>query len=186
MSNNPIGFMSYARADDEHDKGYLTEFRERLSGEVYAQAGERFDIFQDRNDIAWGQNWRERIRDCIYSVHFLICIMTPRFFRSDACRAEFERFVKLERAIGRDDLILPVYYIDSPVLNDVEKRNGDPVAQLIGMRNYVDWRDLRFEPLDSPTAKKRMARLASDIRLALENRPLSEDARRALDPDTVP
>lgn len=53
MSSNAIGFMSYVRADDEHDAGYLTDFRERLSGEVRAQTGMRFDIFQDRHDIAW-------------------------------------------------------------------------------------------------------------------------------------
>jgi hypothetical protein len=122
-----------------------------------------------------GQNWSERIRDCIESVNFLICIITPRFFRSEACRAEFDRFVKLEQAIGRSDLILPVYYIDSPLLNDEEKRNADPIAQLIGMRNYADWRALRFESLNSPAAKRMLARLATDIRLALESRrPLGE------------
>ncbi|MET0982964.1 MAG: toll/interleukin-1 receptor domain-containing protein [Telluria sp.] len=163
MNKYPIGFMSYARADDEHDKGYLTEWRERLSGEVCAQTGERFDIFQDRNDIAWGHNWRERIRDCIDVVNFLICIITPRFFRSDPCREEFERFVKLEQAMGRSDLILPVYYIDSTLLNDEMQRNADSVARLIGMRNYVDWRPLRFESLDTPAAKKMLARLAADI-----------------------
>ena len=185
MSNNSIGFMSYVRADDEHDAGYLSEFRERLSGEVRAQTGVRFDIFQDRNDIAWGQNWRERIRDCIESVNFLICIITPSFFRSEACREEFERFVRLERAVGRSDLILPVYYIDSPLLNDEAQRKADAVASLVAMRNYVDWRDLRFEPLHSPAAKKMLARLAADIRQALESRPAPGKPGPSLVLDTV-
>ena len=178
MSNNSIGFMSYVRADDEHDAGYLTEFRERLSGEVRAQTGRRFDIFQDRNDIAWGQSWRERIRDCIESVNFLICIITPSFFCSQACREEFERFVRLEQAVGRNDLILPVYYIDSPLLNDEAQHGTDSVASLLAMRNYVDWRELRFEQLSSAPAKKMLARLASDIRRALESRPASGDSGR--------
>jgi cobaltochelatase CobT len=181
MRTSAIGFLSYVRADDEHDGGYLTEFRERLSGEVFAQTGERFDIFQDRNDIAWGQNWSERIRDCIESVNFLICIITPRFFRSEACCAEFDRFVRLEQAIGRTDLILPVYYIDSPVLNDEAKRNADPVARQIGMRNYVDWRVLRFEPLNSSAGKRMLARLAGDIRLSLESSRVSSERGRNLD-----
>jgi hypothetical protein len=44
------------------------------------------------------------------------------------------------------------------------------LAQLIGTRNYVDWRELRFESIDSPQAKKMLAKLATDIRRALETR----------------
>ena len=34
MSGQPAAFMSYARFDDLHDDGHLTQFRERLSAEV--------------------------------------------------------------------------------------------------------------------------------------------------------
>jgi len=37
-----------ARCED-HAGGGLTKFRERLEGEVNAQTGERFHIFQDRD-----------------------------------------------------------------------------------------------------------------------------------------
>jgi F-box protein 11 len=170
MSKYPVGFWSYVRADDAHDAGYLSTFRIRLSGEVYAQTGEMFDIFQDREDIAWGANWEERINDCIDAGMFLICIITPRFFKSDACRNELERFVAREKELGRNDLILPIYYITCPMLEGEARRETDPLAQLIRTRNYVDWRDLRFEPLDSPKAKKKLADIATDIREALETR----------------
>ena len=52
----PIAFMSYVRFQDAHDDGRLTKFRERLSTEVRVHTGEEFPIFQDRNDIEWGQN----------------------------------------------------------------------------------------------------------------------------------
>ena len=58
MSRQPAAFMSYVRFNDQHDDGQLTQFRERLSAEVRVQTGEEFLIFQDRNDIAWGQNWQ--------------------------------------------------------------------------------------------------------------------------------
>lgn len=170
MSKYPLGFLSYVRADDDHDCGRLTEFRERLKGEVNAQTGELFHIFQDRSDIAWGQKWKERINDTIDAGTFLICIITPRFFKSDACRDELERFVAREKELGRSDLILPVYYIDCPVLEDEARREADPLAQLISTRNYIDWRTLRFESLDSPEVKKMLAKLATGIRLALETR----------------
>lgn len=187
MSKYPAGFLSYVRADDEHDRGNLTEFRKRLSGEVYAQAGVRFDIFQDKSHIAWGDNWRERINDCLDSGTFLICIITPRFFTSDACREEVERFAERERALGRSDLILPVYYIECPLLEDAASREADPIARLIGSRNYVDWRDLRFDPIDSPAVRKRLAMLAAQIVRALETRfPAAvAEVQRKLDIETI-
>ncbi len=80
----PAAFMSYVRTDDRHEEGRITQFRERLSGEVQMQTGEDFPIFQDRNDISWGQAWEERIEQSIDEVTFLIPIITPSFFRSPA------------------------------------------------------------------------------------------------------
>src|SRR5437763_15395634 len=103
MSKYPVGFFSYVRADDQNDSGYLTQFRKKLSSEVHAQTGEIFDIFQDREDIGWGAHWESRISDCIDAGMFLICIITPCFFKSDACRSELERFLLREKELGRND-----------------------------------------------------------------------------------
>ena len=58
MTKQPIAFLSYVRADNEHEGGRLSQFRELLGREVRMQTGEEFTIFQDRNDIRWGQNWK--------------------------------------------------------------------------------------------------------------------------------
>jgi cobaltochelatase CobT len=78
----PAAFMSYGRFDDKHENGRLTEFQERLSAEVEMQTGDEFPIFQDREDIKWGQNWKERLEETIDDVTFLIPILTPKFFKS--------------------------------------------------------------------------------------------------------
>ncbi len=49
--------------------------------------GEEFAIFQDRNDIAWGQNWQQRIDEALDAVTLLLVIITPSLFRSPPCRA---------------------------------------------------------------------------------------------------
>src|SRR4029077_1089262 len=116
MSQNPAAFMSYVRFDDEHEDGRLTEFRQRLSGEVRLQTGSDFRIFQDRKDIAWGQQWQERIDESLDAVTFLVPILTPSFFKSEACRGELERFLDREKQLKRNDLILPVYYVNCAVL----------------------------------------------------------------------
>ena len=84
----PMAFMSYARFDDEHNNWRLSEFHDRLSAEVQSQTGEEFNIFQDRQDIKWGQAWKERIEESIDEVTFFIPIVTPSFFNSSPCREE--------------------------------------------------------------------------------------------------
>ena len=164
MSGQSAAFMSYARFDDQHDDGQLTQFRERLSAEVRVQTGEQFPIFQDRNDISWGQNWQKRIDQTLDAVTLLLVIITPGFFRSLACRAEVERFLARERELGRDDLILPVYYVSTPELEDPARRGADELARVLASRQYADWRELRFEPLNSPVVRRAIAHLATRMR----------------------
>ena len=168
----PAAFMSYVHSDDEY--GRLTEFRERLSYEVRVQIGEEFLIFQDRKDILWGQNWKKRIEESLDEVTFLIPIITPSFFNSPACSDELQRFLEREKELGRNDLVLPIYYVDCPLLNDEEKRAGDELAQVIAARQYADWRELRHEPFTSPQVGKTLAQLAVQIRDALERVQASE------------
>ncbi|MFL6213154.1 MAG: right-handed parallel beta-helix repeat-containing protein [Blastocatellia bacterium] len=168
MSRNSIAFMSYVRLDDQHEGGRLTQFRERLSGEVRMQTGESFEIFQDRNDITWGQQWKQRIEDSLDEVTFLIPIITPGFFKSPPCREEFERFLNRQKALGRTDLILPVYYVECATLSDEAKREHDSLAKVIAARQYADWRELRFEPFTSPQVGKMLAKMAQQIVEALE------------------
>ena len=166
--NTPAAFMSYVRFDDEHNNGRLTEFRKNLSAEVKAQTGNEFPIFQDRDAIEWGQNWKQRIERSINEVTFLIPVITPSFFRSSACRKELELFLEREKSLGRNDLILPLCYIDTPLLSNQSKQVTDPLAEIVASRQYADWRDLRFEPFSSPIVGRTLAQLAIQIRNALE------------------
>jgi hypothetical protein len=54
-----------------------------LEGEVRVQTGRRdVRIFQDRDDISWGQEWKERIDSSLDSVTFLVPVPTPSYFTS--------------------------------------------------------------------------------------------------------
>lgn len=61
----PAAFISYVRFEDEHNNGRLSELCRLLSAEVRVQTGDQFDIFQDRKDIGWGENWKRRIDESI-------------------------------------------------------------------------------------------------------------------------
>jgi hypothetical protein len=127
------------------------------------QTGEDFLIFQDREDILWGQRWQATIDGTLDSTTFLIPVITPAFFRSPACRQEVEKFLRREANLGRDDLILPIYYVDTVALTDA----SDSLAVQLAGRQYVDWRPLRFVSLDDPAARQELARLAGHIVAAL-------------------
>lgn len=164
VPGGPAAFMSYVRFNDQHDDGRLSQFRERLAAEVRAQTGQEFAIFQDRNDIAWGQNWQQRIDEALDAVTLLLVIITPGLFHSPPCRAEVDRFLDRERALGRGDLILPVYYISARQLDDPALREADEMAAVLAARQFADWRELRFEPFTSPQVGKAIAQLASRMR----------------------
>ena len=161
----PAAFLSYAHDDDKYE--HITKFRERLGDEVQTVVGDEFVIFQDRKDIHWGQNWRQRLEESIGEVTFLIPIITPRFFNSPHCREELQRFLEREKSLGRTDLILPIYFIDTPLLNDDELRAADGLAQAVASRQYADWRNLRHEPLTNPLVGRTLEKLAVQIRDAL-------------------
>lgn len=163
-SPEPAAFLSYVRADDQYEGGLISQLRERLSAEVRMQIGQDFPIFQDRSDIVWGQNWRTRIEETLDTVTLLIPVMTPGFFRSAPCRQEVTRFLERERRLGRGDLILPVYYVSAPQLDDSAQREADPLATALFARQYADWRELRFEPFTAPVVRKALAQLAIRLR----------------------
>jgi F-box protein 11 len=162
----PVAFMSYVHTDDKYK--HLTTLRERLSDEVQVQAGREFPIFQDSEGIKLGQNWKQRLETALDEVTFLIPIITPGFFNSKYCRDELQRFLEHERRLNRNDLILPIYYVDCPLLNDEKQRAQDELAQAIASRQYADWRELRFEPFTNPQVGKTLAQLAVQIRDALQ------------------
>ena len=162
--------MSYAHFDDEYQHGKLTALQMRLSNAVRALTGRRFDIFQDRKSIAWGQAWQERIEGSLDEVTFFIPILSPNYFKSPACRDELEHFARREQSLGRRDRILPIYWIRCDEMERPAVRAGDPLAELIVARQYDDWRELRHKPIDSEEAEKRIELLAEQIHKAMRPR----------------
>src|SRR5262245_59431711 len=91
-----VAFFSYVRRNDEHDKGRLTDFRKLLEAELWAQTGKDLQIFQDIEDIEWGDIWKEKIEKVLDVSNFLVAIVTPGYLESRSCRFEFEYFLKRE------------------------------------------------------------------------------------------
>lgn len=157
----PVGFWSYTRRDDELDRGRIRRLVDLISGEFEIMTGRELHIFVDKNDIAWGEEWRSRVDTALMSTAFMIAVVTPRFFASQECRREVITFSSHAKSAGLDELLLPIVYSKVPGL--LEEETDDEVVSLIKRRNYFDWSDLRLEDEDSPRYRQAVNELASRL-----------------------
>lgn len=180
----PDAFLSYTRFDDQNDGGAISEFRRRLANAVRAVTGETFEIFQDVDGIGLGEHWPGKLDEMLEETRFFMPILTPSFFRSQACRDELEKFLRAEHDRGRNDLVLPIYYISCRVLEDPSLRASDPLVSAIHERQREDWRERRWKPVEDPEVRRSLEALAYKIddarrRAGEEARERAEAERRA-------
>ena len=192
MTGPPEAFLSYTRLDDEYFGGAITSLRRLLELGVQVVTGDRtFNIFQDVDGIEFGQKWKKRLTEAISISRFLIPIVTPLFFKSDPCRDELKQFIEHEKSLGRDDLILPIYFVTAPVLERPELLKDDTLASEIGSRQRYDWRVQADLPLSDPQIRRSVRELAEKIATAIARTseatpvpapaPAPESARRGDD-----
>jgi CheY-like chemotaxis protein len=168
VMNGPEAFLSYTRLDDEFFGGAITSLRRLLELGVQVVTGDRaFNIFQDVDGIEFGQKWQKRLDEAIANSQFLIPIVTPLFFKSDPCRDELQRFIDHEKQLGRDDLILPIYFVTAPVLERPELLKDDALAAKINSRQRYDWRVQADLPPNDPQIRKGVRELAEKISAAM-------------------
>lgn len=173
MTRRPSAFLAYCHADNQQDDEFVSTLREKLRGEVRTLTGEEtFDIFMDNAGIAWGQDWRERLKNELDSAVFLVPVVTPSFLRSPECRKEVLAFTEIERVRKRNDLILPLLYIDTQSIT-MASRDGVSeeelqVAQAVKDHQWKDWRELRHELFTSPALRRAITGVAKELKLAFE------------------
>jgi TIR domain len=157
-SKPPDAFLSYTRFDDR--RGDVNAFREHLQDAVRAVSGVPFEIFQDVEGIGIGEHWLGKLDEMLNEARFFIPIVTPSYFTSKPCREELEKFLHAEAERQRNDLILPIYYIECDRLEDDDLRAADALARTLHERQRQDWRELRFEPFEAGNVRRALERLA--------------------------
>jgi formylglycine-generating enzyme required for sulfatase activity len=186
----PAIFLSYTRNDDEYEGGALSALRQRLEDALRFASGEPLDIFQDVEDIKFGQDIRQRIEKSLAETMVFVPIITPSYLKSRWCREELERFLKREQQLGRRDLILPIYYQRVPALE--RARQGpraastatDALVRELAPRLSVDWRDLRRKEPESREVRMAVERIAERILEVLEE--LEQATPPAPEPEPEP
>jgi CheY-like chemotaxis protein len=180
VDNQSDAFLSYTRIDDQFFGGAITSLRKLLELGVQVVTGHKnFNIFQDVDGIEFGQNWQQRLDQAISSTRFLIPFITPLFFQSQACRDELKKFFDHEKQLGRDDLILPVYFVTAPVLEKQELLRADPLASAINARQRYDWRSKADLPISDPQIRSAVIDLSQKISSAIARTEISATRTQA-------
>jgi TIR domain len=99
------GFWSYVHADDDADGGRVTPLARDVAAQYEMLTGENIDLFLDRDDISWGEEWRKRIDESLSSIAFFIAVLTPCYFLSSECRRELQKFARSARDLGIEELV---------------------------------------------------------------------------------
>ena len=117
---------------------------------------------------SWASRWRKKLAEVIESSVLLIPMVTPLFLGSKPCREETQLFLHHEQKLERDDLILPVYFIECPALEKESEIAKDPLAREILRRQMFDWRKKANLPLEQPEAREAILTLARAVAVAGE------------------
>ena len=174
-----VGFLSYSHLDDEADGGRIRRLATKIQAEYRVLTGEELKIFVDRNDLKWGQKWRERVDGALQSTTFFIPVLSPSYFASDECRREFLNFYNTTRALGVSRYLLAIRY--APV-DDLVERSADKAKAIAAETQYKPWEHLRLEDEDSAVHRVAINDLAEELRTlmrAVEAQP----ARTATGPE---
>jgi CheY-like chemotaxis protein len=78
-----------------------------------------------------------------------------------------EKFVAHERGLGRDDLMLPIYYVTTPLLEKPDLLKADSLASEINARERYDFREHADLPITEPQTKRAIRILSEKIATAL-------------------
>jgi hypothetical protein len=137
-----FGFWSYAHGDNELDNGAILELANLAMQEYDLLSGVPLKIFVDRDSLAWGDEWKVQVDKALTRTTFFIPVITPRYFTRPECRRELLEFSAKAKALGTEELILPILYV-KPV--NFSQESPDEAVALVARMQYADWTEARLQ-----------------------------------------
>jgi len=157
-----MGFWSYVHRDDDADMGRVAQLARDIVEGYEALTAEKIQLFLDRDDMHWGDLWRDRVDDALSNVAFFIPVITPRYFKSAECRREFQFFYERADRLGITKLVMPILYIDVKQLR-VEGSADDPIMKLIKEVHWEEWTPFRMKERESEAYRTAVDHLANEL-----------------------
>lgn len=160
--SGPVGFWSYARHDDAHSDGHLSQLRTIVGKAIALQYGADIDLWQDIQAIPTGADWANSIQKSIGQTVFFMPIVTPRYLKSPNCHAEFQSFHHRMLELKRDDLIFPIHFVGVDQITAEDSVFGTDL-DMLRRHQWIDFRSLRNADYQSPEVRRWADGLAESI-----------------------
>lgn len=158
-------FWSYAHKDNDADSDRIRQLADDVAAEYGLLTSADMKLFLDISAIEWGAALLPSIGQALAEISFFIPVVTPRYFKSEACRKELQDFYTSAEGLGLSELILPILYVDVPELHDSDP-SDDQLINIIKDRKWFDWRGLRLTDRLSADYRAGVNQMADRIRTA--------------------
>ena len=169
MADQPAQvFFTYTQGDDALLNGGISWLCEELQRVLRELAGEKIQVIQDADVIAFGERWRDSETNRLSDKRVLVPILSPSYLASTACRAQARMFLDLETDAGRQDRLLPIFLIDAEIIEDQEQNGDGALAQELLARLYADWRSAAWQLTRSEDIRRQITALARRIKAAFD------------------
>jgi hypothetical protein len=169
-----VGFFSYSRSDNNDWEGELSALGEAIGRELALRLGRdrrNFHLWQEEI-MNPGIDWKREIERRVQQAVFFIPIVTRRTVLSENWHFELDSFLARERALGRDDLVFPIYFIPVPELQD-EAKSRNPALSIMAKRQFVDWTPFRHFPISDSAFGVEIERFCGFVAEALRKPSLT-------------
>ncbi len=158
-------FVSYAHGDDQI-LSFVEAFKMTLESLAVADRGRRLEVFLDRHDIGWGEDWQERLHQGVSGALVFVPMITRRYFDRPACRQELLTFYNGARALSVTELLLPVVVLGHRFIT---VDNPDETVRIIAERQYRSLTDAVLAGPGSAEWTRTMLALVNDLIDAVES-----------------
>lgn len=96
---NLLLFVSYHHDDNDYLNGAITDLVRDIIKNLEYSFGEAVELFIDEDNIEWGAELHKTIENDLLYTDFLLAMVTPRYFRSEYCCYEFNKFFIWQKRI---------------------------------------------------------------------------------------
>ncbi|MEU5867251.1 toll/interleukin-1 receptor domain-containing protein [Nonomuraea sp. NPDC047529] len=160
-------FTSYAQIDDQASYGRISKIVSDIKTNLASQTGSEVELFQDKNSIAAGEDWRWRIRLGLSSSSIFLAFVSPSYLRSEACRQEFREFLGFLAANSETRLIIPLIYTEFDRLT--ERFQGDDIWEAVKQLQVLKIQHIRSSDPGSSEWMKTVEKISSRIEEVLNS-----------------
>ena len=154
-------FWSYAHKDNTNSHGAIDTLLNSICCEYELATGDSLDVFVDKENIAWGDNWKSIIDDAVQHTTFFIPVLTPTYLNRPNCLSELKTAIRRFEEIGMQAGIYPIRFvnIDRALKNHVDKK----LAKFLSETQGINFFEIETRNPDDQSYQGIVRKIVSDL-----------------------